>query len=145
MTGRIAFIAEAPAQEEVDAGNIIKSEPIPLVGASGRLFGRLLRMAGLASTQDMPSGFRTDVRRIGLQSLLWERNAFFIGNVWPYQIPDNELANLFAKAQEARDGNFGEAEWYMGGYGWLRPEHRGALDKLARELAEFITKLADNL
>ena len=135
----IAFIADAPAAEEVDAGNSLGTAPVPLVGPSGRLFGRLLRMSGLARTDEPPRDWGDEFLRLGLRPLLWERSDHFIGNVWPYKLADNELRSLFAPAQEAKDGGYGEAEWHMGGYGWLRSEHRPALRDLGAALPQEIT------
>ena len=127
---RLAFVAESPSYEEMVVNE-------PLVGPSGRLFWRMLRMTGLARTDDPPLGFRPDMKRHGLRPLLWARKDHFIGNVWDTQLPDNDMQKLFAGAAEGERDGFKETEWYAPNYGWLRPEHRPALDRLAKELEAY--------
>lgn len=137
MTRRIAFLAEAPAGEEVDAGRVLGLPPVPLVGAAGRLFANMLRGAGLARTDPPPAGWRRDLDIIGLRTHMWERSDHWIGNLWDDGLDGGDVSPLFAPAGEARAGGYGEAEWYAQRYGWLRPEHRPAFPRLARELVAF--------
>jgi hypothetical protein len=135
---RLAFLAEAPAGEEVDAGRALSlPAPIPLVGPSGRLFAQMLRGAGIARTDPPPAQWGRELDAIGLRAHMWERSDHWIGNVWDVRLEGDDASVLFASATEARAGGFGEAEWYAQGYGWLRPEYRPALARLARELAGF--------
>ncbi len=127
---RLAFIAEAPSHEEVETGE-------PLVGPSGRLFWRLLRMAGLARTDDPPSNFRPDMLRHGLRPLLWARSDHFVSNVWDQKIEGNDLSPLFAGAKAAGEGGYAQDEYKAVGYGWLRPEARKALTSLEATLREI--------
>lgn len=134
MTPRIAFVAEAPAGEEEDAGRVLGIPPVPLVGPSGRLFGSMLRAAGLARPDAPPAGWRMELERIGLRRLLWARSEHWVGNVWTQRLKDDELGTLFAGSAEAKAGEFADAAWYARGYGWLRGEHRTALSALEQAL-----------
>lgn len=135
---RLAFLAEAPAAEECDAGRVLRlPSPLPFVGASGRLFAQMLRGAGLSRTDDPPPGWHPEYDTIGLRRHMWERSDHWIGNVWHERLDDDDFGRLFAPATEAREGSFGEAEWYAQGYGWLRPIHREAFARLAQELGDF--------
>jgi uracil-DNA glycosylase len=127
---KLAFIAEAPSYEEMVVNE-------PLVGPSGRLFWRLLRMTGLARTDDPPEGFRPDMKRHGLRPLLWARKDHFVGNVWDTQLPDNDMQKLFAGAVEAERDGFKDADSYAPNYGWLRPDNMAGLRRLQLELETY--------
>lgn len=83
---------------------------MPFVGSSGRVFNAMLRTANL------------------------DRSEFLISNVFDEKIPDNEIKNWVAPAQEAKDGGFDDLAPISGGY--LRPEYRHHLDRLGAELAD---------
>lgn len=142
---RIAFVAEAPAGEEEDAGRVLGTAPVPLIGPSGRLFARMLRAAGLARPDAPPAGWQPELERIGLRRLLWARKDYWVGNVWPTRLADDELGSLFASATEAKAGEFQDPNWHARGYGWLRPEHRGALAELALALSTFAPEVVVTL
>lgn len=59
----LAFVGEAPGETEVCRG-------IPLCGPSGRLFDKMLRLAGI------------------------ERADCWVGNVFDFKLPDNKLKNI---------------------------------------------------
>lgn len=132
---RIAFVVEAPAGEEEDAGRVLGLPPVPLVGPAGRLFARMLRAAGLARPDAPPADWRPELERLGLRRMLWARGDHWIGHVWPERLKDDELSSLFAGAPEAKAGEFNDPEWHARGYGWLRPPHRDALGNLGNALA----------
>ena len=123
----IVFVADIPSFEDVETGE-------PLVGPGGQLFSRLLRMAGLARTDDPPSSFRPDMRKHGLRPLLWARSDHLVTNVWNQKIEGNDLSGLFAGAKEAGEGGYAQDEHKAIGYGWLRPEHRLALERIRADL-----------
>ena len=137
LTSRLAFLAEAPAGEEVDAGRALGLAPVPLVGPSGRIFAHMLRGAGLARADDPPDDWGREFDAIGLRRSMWERSDHWVGNVWPERLEDDDLVTLFAPATEARRGGWGGAEWHATGLGWLRPHARPALDDLADSLRAF--------
>ena len=134
---RLAFVAEAPAGEEVDAGRSLGQPPIPLVGPSGRIFSHILRAAGLARVDNPPLDWGRQYGPLGLRPLLWERSDHWVGNVWDTRIEGDDFGSLFAPATEAREGGYGEAAYHAPQYGWLRPEHRGAFRRLAQDLTAF--------
>jgi hypothetical protein len=135
---RIAFLAEAPAGEEVDAGRALAlPAPLSLVGPSGRLFAQMLRSAGLARVDDPPAGWGVEYDAIGVRRLMWERSGHWVGNVWPARLENDDFAVLFGSAAVARGEGWAEPEWHAAGYGWLRPEFRPALAVLALELVAF--------
>lgn len=136
-TPRIAFVAEAPAGEEEDAGRVLGTPPVPLVGPSGRLFARMLRAAGLARPDAPPAGWRPELERLGLRRMLWARSDHWVGNVWPQRLAGDELASIFAGAAEAKAGQFNDPEHHARGYGWLRPPHRNALGHLGAALGAW--------
>ncbi len=102
----IAFVAEAPGDEEV---NPARGEPRPLIGPSGRVFNAMLRTAGLS------------------------REDHWVGNLFDVQLPENEVGWWCAPAAEARAGKFSDLP-PIGSAGFLLPEHRGHLDRLREEL-----------
>lgn len=99
---RIAFVGEAPSDDEVDKG-------VPLVGPSGRIFNSILRTANM------------------------ERSEFFVGNVFDEKIPDNDVKNWCASADEAKEGGFDDLP-PIGHSGYLRPEFRPHLARLRDEI-----------
>lgn len=130
---KLAFVAEAPSHEEVIAGE-------PLVGPSGRLLWRMLRMAGIARTDQFPTSFRPDMRAHGLQPLLWARKDHLVTNVWRHQIEDNDLAKLFSNRSVADSWEREPSElsrWHAPGYGYLKPEFRSDLYRLKESLEYF--------
>jgi uracil-DNA glycosylase len=82
---------------------------IPLVGASGRIFNSMMRTANL------------------------DRREFHITNVFDEKLPDNEVKNWCAPADEAKKGGF-DALPPIGNAGYLRPEYHYHLDRLVSEL-----------
>ena len=134
---KIAFLVDAPAGEECDAGRVLSLPALSLVGASGRLFGQMLRSAGLARVGDPPKDWGREYDAIGLRALMWERSDHWVGNAWQERPENDDFANLFGGAGEARRDGWAEPEYYARGYGWLRPEFRGALDVLSVEMAVF--------
>lgn len=84
---------------------------IPLVGASGNVFNAMLRTANL------------------------DRREFLITNVFDEKIPDNDVKNWCASADEAKKGGFDDLP-PIGNNGYLRPEYRYHLSRLADELAD---------
>src|SRR5579859_5915190 len=110
---RLAFLAEAPSGEEADAGRVLAlPAPLSLVGPSGRLFGQMLRSAGIARVDQPPSQWRRDYDAVGLRSLMWERSDHWVGNVWPERLENDDFGKLFGSATEARQGGWAEPEWY---------------------------------
>lgn len=81
----------------------------PLVGPSGRVFNGLLRTAGI------------------------RRENSWIGNVFDEKLPDNDVSAWCAPAGEAREGGFDDLQ-PIGSAGYLRPEYRWHLVRLADEL-----------
>lgn len=84
---------------------------IPLVGASGNVFNSMLRTANL------------------------DRSEFHITNVFDEKLPDNEVSNWTAPTAEAKAGSFDDIP-PIGSLGYLRPEFRHHLTRLADELAD---------
>lgn len=82
---------------------------IPLVGASGNVFNAMLRTANL------------------------DRREFHITNVFDEKIPDNDVKNWCATADEAKKGGFDDLP-PIGSLGYLRPDFRPHLVRLAEEL-----------
>ncbi len=87
----------------------------PLVGPAGRLFNSMLRTSGI------------------------DRSDHFVGNVFDFKLPDNDVRNICGGAAEWK-------LWRADGYDlppithhpralWLRPEFVGQLDRLAAEIA----------
>lgn len=135
---KLAFLAEAPAGEECDAGRALAlPAPLCLVGPGGRLFGQMLRSAGLSRTDDPPDDWGRAYDAVGLRRLMWERSDHWVSNVWPVRLEGDDFGKLFGPATEARANGWAEPEYYARGYGWLRPEYRLALDLLAIELAVY--------
>lgn len=134
---RIAFVTEAPGGEETDAGRVLGTLPVPLVGPSGRLFARMLRAAGLARPDAPPAGWRPELERLGLRRMLWARQDHWIGHVWPERLADDALSSIFAGAAEARAGDFNDRDYFARGHGWLRPAHRHALGDLGAALGAW--------
>jgi hypothetical protein len=97
----------------------------------------MLRGAGIARTDPPPAGWHTEFDEIGLRAHMWERSDHYIGNVWEDRLEGDDFSVLFASATEARAGGYGEADWYAQRNGWLRPEHRPALQSLTRALTSF--------
>ncbi len=102
----IAFVAEAPGDEEVSPA---RGDPRPLIGPSGRVYNALLRTAGL------------------------DRGDHWVGNVFDVQLPDNEVGNWCSPAAEARAGKFSDLP-PIDSVGFLRPEYRPHLERLRAEL-----------
>lgn len=128
-TPRIAFVGEAPAEEELLEGH-------PLVGAPGRLMGQLLRTAGLTRTDPMPLGFYPELAQRGLRPLLWERSHFLWTNVFDEKLPDNEVKNWCAAAPEAKEWEDYTLE-RIESAGYLRPDYQSHLGRLRKELRDF--------
>jgi uracil-DNA glycosylase len=82
---------------------------IPLVGASGNVFNAMMRTANL------------------------DRREFHITNVFDEQLPDNNVKNWCASADEAKKGGFDDLP-PIGVSGYLRPEYRYHLTRLLSEL-----------
>ncbi len=103
---RIAFIAEAPSDEELIGGR-------PLIGPSGRLFDKLLRVAGI------------------------DRDEHLVTNVFDEKIPDNKLYNWLGTTKEAKEWR---KDGYMlppvERGKWLRPEFSHHLDRLTDEITQ---------
>lgn len=85
---------------------------IPLVGNSGRVFDAMLRTANL------------------------QRSEFMITNVFDERLPDNNVKNWCATTDEASNGGFKDAEYYIPATGYLRPEFRHHLTRLGAELKD---------
>lgn len=130
---KIAFVGEAPAEEE-------ELEGLPLVGASGRTFAQILRTAGLAKSSEgsLPKSFYPELGKRGLRPMLWERSDFWVGNVFDTRLPDhlgktNQLKPLCADAPERASWEGYEYE-RIEGAGFLRPEHLHHLQRLREEM-----------
>lgn len=104
---KIAFVGEAPGDEETIQG-------IPLVGPSGRLFNRALRVAGI------------------------DRRDCLTTNVFDFQLPDNKVENICVGAKELKEllgdghGAYNLPAVSRGKY--LRPEYAGQLDRMWSEI-----------
>jgi len=105
---KIAFVGEAPADDEV---NPIVGPRRPLIGPSGRVFNAMLRAANL------------------------DRSEFWIGNVFSEQLPANFVGNWCSGREESRAWPSYALE-PLGRDGYLRPEHTWHLDRLREELRE---------
>lgn len=129
MTSCLMFVGEAPSDEEMEAG-------LPLVGPSGRMFGTILRMAGLTRTDPIPADFHADLatKRRGLRPLLWERSHHTVTNVFDFKLDDNDVRSICASAPSAKDEGFADDGWHVPGAGYLRPDFRRHLDRLADEV-----------
>lgn len=123
---RIAFVGEAPSDEELHEG-------APLVGASGRTMGQLLRTAGLVRTDTMPRDFYPELAERGLRPLLWERSQFHWTNVFDEKLPDNEVKSWCAPAPEAHKWSDYDLD-PIARAGFLRPAYSHHLERLRREL-----------
>lgn len=127
-TCRIAFVGEAPAEEE------LLEQIAPLVGASGRKMGQLLRTAGLAKPVDaIPRAFYPGLKR-GLRPLLWERSAFMWTNVFSEKLPDNDVSSWCASSREREAWGDQYTLPRIEGSGYLRPEYLFHLSRLSQEL-----------
>jgi uracil-DNA glycosylase len=105
---QIAFLGEAPGDEEVTWKEDGVLCPRPLVGPSGRIFNAALRAAEI------------------------DRRECWVGNVFSEKLPENEVGAWCAPKKEADAG--GWADLPPLGEGYLRPEHRWHLDRLGKEL-----------
>lgn len=124
---KIAFVGEAPSDEELLEG-------VPLVGASGRKMGEILRTAGLAKpVEDIPWDFYPELAARGLRPLLWERSSFHWTNVFNEKLPDNEVKNWCSPATEAKNWNDYSLD-RIANAGFLRPDRSHHLDRLRKEL-----------
>lgn len=83
----------------------------PLVGPSGRIFNAILRTAGV------------------------DREECFITNVFDEKIPDNKIKNWCMGLKDARQARITDLP-PIGSNGYLAPEHRWHLDRLAGELLQ---------
>ncbi len=99
----IAFVGEAPGDTECARGH-------PLVGPAGKMFGKLLGLAGI------------------------ERSACWVGNVFDEKIPDNDLRNWCVSAKDGVAGNL-ERAYFIPRHGYLRPDYHWHLDRLHDELS----------
>lgn len=106
----LVFVAEAPSDEEIIYGK-------PLIGPSGRLFNKLLRVAEI------------------------ERSQCPILNTFEYELPSDEGAKYNALTEdkwerEHREVSAAEKAWpEYGKSRWLRPEHFPEIERLQSELA----------
>jgi uracil-DNA glycosylase len=94
---KIGFLLEAPGTEDLNKGR-------PLSGNLGKLFGSMLRTAGI------------------------DFDEVWIGYVFNDKMPDE----AFAKLKEARDAGFDD--WPECERGFLRPDHYHHLDRLRADL-----------
>lgn len=83
----------------------------PLVGPSGKVFNSILRTANL------------------------DRSEFMVTNVFDEKLPDNNVKNWCAPQKEAKEKGFDDIP-PIGSSGYLRPEYRYHLERLANELAD---------
>lgn len=130
MTVPLVFVGDFPSEEDAE----IK---LPLVDSAGRILGTILRMAGLGRTDTAPKDFYPDLttRRRGLRPMLWERSDFAITNVFDWTPPNEDISALCLSSKAARDAGMADDGYYLSGAGYLRREHRSALDRLSAEIA----------
>lgn len=83
----------------------------PFVGTSGKVLNAMLRTAGI------------------------EREDHWVGNVFGEQLPYNDVANWCVLKDEAEALGVTDLP-PINGAGWLRPEHRHHLERLAEELKD---------
>ncbi len=99
----IAFVGEAPGDTECARGH-------PLVGPAGRMFGKLLSLAGI------------------------ERSACWVGNVFDEKVPDNDLRNWCVSAKDGKALGLA-AEWSIPRHGYLLSDFHYHINRLRDELA----------
>lgn len=83
----------------------------PFVGPAGRIFNSILRVAGM------------------------NRAEFGVTNVFDEKLPENSIKHWVVPSKEAKAAKIDTIPPIAGGY--LHPDHRGHLDRLAREIKEW--------
>ncbi len=103
---KLAFLAEAPSDEEVSPS---RGTPAPLIGPAGRVFNAMLRTAGI------------------------DRADCWVGNVFSEKLPSNSVGEWCSGLEARKDWkDYGLPS--IGREGYLLPEHQWHLARLQEEL-----------